>query len=212
MKKQGLELQFSGNTNISKPEHYYRNDRWLEVRYTVEGKVRVVLQHYIQHGEIIQDMCLTLEFSEETKLSLEFEFTTGIRIAPGHMTQPKAGEEEDAAEHFIEPVPEGHAPGSHWKIRGGKCYATAILFKDGKPKSFSLREGDINILSDDLVRHHEASILKPNSRAKFTTVFKLDHQNVPNTLPQYFNISLDLESFGDRRWSFKTKSSSLILR
>ncbi|KAG0634174.1 hypothetical protein HOY80DRAFT_1140887 [Tuber brumale] len=91
MRNQGLGLRFSGNTNISEPEHYYRNERWPEVRYTVEGKVRVVLQHYIRNGDIIQDMCLTSESSEETELSLEFDFTTGIRIAIWDMNQPKSG-------------------------------------------------------------------------------------------------------------------------
>ncbi|KAG0125691.1 hypothetical protein HOY82DRAFT_525163 [Tuber indicum] len=71
---------------------------------------------------------------------------------------------------------------------------------------------DIGILSDDPVRHHETFILKSKARVKFTSIFKLDHENVPDTPPQYFDISPDLEPFGDRWWSFKTKSSSLIFR
>ncbi|KAG0639076.1 hypothetical protein HOY80DRAFT_1075675 [Tuber brumale] len=220
MRNQGLGLRFSGNTNISEPEHYYRNDRWPEVRYTVEGKVRVVLQHYIRDGEIIQDMCLTSESSEETELSLEFEFTTGIRIAIWDMNQPKSGE-EDTPNHFLERVPETEAPGSHWKIRRGKYYATASLFEDGKPKPLNLLGGgkqhdmttcDISILSDDPVRHHENFILKSKARVKFTSVFKLDHESVPSTRPQYFDISSDLEPFVGRWWGFKTESSSFIFR
>ncbi|KAG0125683.1 hypothetical protein HOY82DRAFT_616204 [Tuber indicum] len=124
MNNQGLGLRFSGNTNISELEHYYRNDRWPEVRYTVEGKVKVVLQHYIQHGEIIQEMCLTSESTEETELSLEFEFTTGIRITPWDVFRPKSGQ-EDATRHFLETVPEGETPRSHWTFWRDSYYETA---------------------------------------------------------------------------------------
>ncbi|KAG0634165.1 hypothetical protein HOY80DRAFT_895366 [Tuber brumale] len=115
--------------------------------------------------------------------------------------------------HFLEPASTpGKPPESHWKIWCDDYYATASLFKDGKPKSFSLPGGPINIFSDDPVRHCEAFTLKPNSRAKFTTVFKLDHKNVPSTQPEYFDISPRLKPIDDRWWSFKTESSSFIFR
>jgi len=221
VQSQGLGLRFSDNTNISEPEHYYRNDRWPEVRYTAEGKVGVVLQHYIQDGEIIQDMCLTSESAEETELNLEFEFTTGIRIAPGNMSQPKEGE-EDALKHSLQQLSEEEAPQSHWKIWRGSYYVTASLFEDGKPKPFSLlgdgkqrnmTEWDIDIFSDNPIRYRETFTLKSNAKVKFTSVFKLDHENTPNdTLPHYFDISPHLESFDGRWWSFKTESSSFIFR
>jgi len=219
IQSQGLGLRFSDNTNISEPEHYYRNDKWPEVRYTVEGEVKVILQHYIRDGEIIQDMCLTSESAEETELNLEFEFTTGIRIAPGNMSQPKEGE-EDTPKRSLQPVSE--APGSHWKIWRGSYYVTASLFEDGKPKPFSLlgdgkqksmAEWEIDILSDNPIKYRETFTLKSGAKAKFTSVFKLDHENTPNnTLPHYFDISPHLESFDDRWWGFKTKSSSFIFR
>ena len=219
MQNQGLGLRFSDKTNISEPEHYYRNDRWPEVHYIVERRVKVVLQHYIRDGEIIQDMCLTSESAEETELNLEFEFTAGIRIAPGNLSQPK---EEDAPKHSLQLVAEEEGLESHWKIWCGGYYVTASLFKDGTPKPFSfLRDGkqknkaewDINVLSDDPIRYHETFTLKAKAKAKFTSVFKLDHENTPNnTLPHYFDISPHLKSFEDRWWAFKTESSSFIFR
>lgn len=219
MQDQGFGLRFLDNTNISEPEHYYRNDRWPEVRYTVEGRVKVVLQHYIQDGEIIQDMCLTSESAEETELNLEFEFTTGIRIAPGSMRELK---EADALKHSLQLVAEEEAPESHWKIWCGSYYVTASLFKDGKPKPFSflgdgkqknMPEWDIDILSDDPIRYRETFTLRSKAKVKFTSVFKLDHENTPNnTLPHYFDISPHLELFDGRWWAFKTESSSFIFR
>ena len=218
MQNQGLGLRFSDNTNISEPEHYYRNDRWPEVHYTVEGRVKVILQHYIRDGEIIQDMYLTSESAEETELNLEFEFTAGIRIAPGNVGQPK---EEDALKHSLQLVTE-QAPESHWKIWRGSYYVMASLFRDGKPKQFSflgdskqknMTEWDIDILSDDPIRYRETFTLKSKAKAKFTSVFKLDHENTPNnTLPHYFDISPHLKPFDGRWWAFKTESSSFIFR
>ncbi|CUS15022.1 unnamed protein product [Tuber aestivum] len=219
IRNQGLGLRFSNNTKISDPEHYYRNDRWPEVRYTVEENITVVLQYYIRDGEIIQDMFLTSESDEETELNLEFDFTTGIRITPGNMSQPKEGN-VDVPDHFLQRVSEGEAPGSHWKIRRGDYYATASLFKDGEPKSFSLlvdgeqenkAECRIGILSDEPLSHRETFVLKSKASAKFTFVFKLDHESVPVTLPHYFDISR-LELFDGRWWSFRTESSSFIFR
>ncbi|CUS15024.1 unnamed protein product [Tuber aestivum] len=220
MQNQGLGLRFSDSTNLSDLEHYYRNDRWPEVHYTVEGKVKVVLQYYIRNDEIIQDMRLTSESDKETELNLEFEFTTGIRIARGDVNQLKV-REEDFPVHFLQRVPEGEVLGSHWKIRGGNYYATASLFEDGKPKPLSLlgdgEQGDmiecsLDILSDDPIRYRETFKLKSNASVKFTSVFKLDHKNAPSTLPGYFDISPELKLFDDRWWSFKTESSSFVFR
>ncbi|KAG0125687.1 hypothetical protein HOY82DRAFT_630350 [Tuber indicum] len=154
MKNEGLGLRFSPNTNITQLEHYYRNDIWPEIRYTVEGKVKVVLQHYIRDGEIIQDMCLTSESDEETELK---------------------GRTGDAPDHLLEPVPD--APGSHWRISSGEYCVTATLFEDGKPKPFSLL-GDgkpndmakhhIEILSDDPVRHSGGGVSRFNPRRLFS--------------------------------------------
>ncbi|KAG0125685.1 hypothetical protein HOY82DRAFT_492657 [Tuber indicum] len=125
------------------------------------------------------------------------------------MTQPKGGE-GDAPQQFLELVSE--APRSNWTIRCGKYYATASLFEGGKPKSLRFPRGGINILSDDPVRHSETFILKSGARTKFTTVFKLDHENVPNIPSQYFDISPRLRLSGDQWWNFKTKSWSFIFR
>ena len=216
MQNQGLGLRFSDNTNISEPEHYYRNDRWPEVHYMAEGGVKVILQYYIRDGEIIQDMYLTSESAEETELNLEFEFTTGIRIASGNVGQPKV---EDALKHSLQLVTE-EAPESHWKIWHGRYYVTASLFRDGKPMSLSflgdgkqknMTEWDIDIPSDDPIRYRETFTLK--SKTKFTSVFKLDHENTPNnTLPHYFDISPHLKPFDGRWWAFKAESSSFIFR
>ncbi|CUS15020.1 unnamed protein product [Tuber aestivum] len=220
MRNRGLGLRFSDNTEMSEPEHYYRNDRWPEICYIVERKVKVVVRHYIQDGEIIQDMCLTSESDEETELNLEFEFTTGVRIAPGNMSQLKEGN-VGIPDHFLQRVSEGEAPGSHWKIRHGDYYATASLFKDGEPKPFSLlvdgEQGNkvecrIDILSDETLRHRETFVLKSKASVKFTSIFRLDHESVPVTLPHYFDISPRLESFDGRWWSFRTESSSFIFR
>ncbi|KAG0634171.1 hypothetical protein HOY80DRAFT_895359 [Tuber brumale] len=140
------------------------------------------------------------------------------------MGQQKGGE-EDTPDHLLERVPEGEATGSNWKVRRGKYYATASLFEDGKPKTFSLFRGrkknsittcDIDIFSDELLRHRETFTLKSKGRVKFTSVFKLDleneKENASNTLPHYFNISPYLEPVGDRWWSFKTEFSSFIFR
>ncbi|RPA93199.1 hypothetical protein L873DRAFT_1793824 [Choiromyces venosus 120613-1] len=224
MQNQGLGLRFSGNTNISEPEHYYRNDRWPEVRYTVEGKVKVVLQYYIENGEIIQDMCLTSESTEETELTLEFELTTGIRVAPGNMRGPKEKRaEEHDFDHFLQQVLENGAPaGCQWRISRGNYYATASLFKDGQPKPFRLlRAGEqideagcnIEIRSNDSIMHRETLILGPRAKTKFTSAFKIEHIGIRNTPPpQYFDISPRLESLQDRWWSFDTESSSFIFR
>ncbi|KAG0634172.1 hypothetical protein HOY80DRAFT_929091 [Tuber brumale] len=154
-------------------------------------------------------MCLISESSEETELSLEFEFAAGIRIAPGNTTQPKS-REEDVLDHFLEPVSEGETPASHWKIWRGNYSATASLFEDGNLKSLSLL-GD-GKQSNNLARHLENFLLKPKGRVKFTSVFKLDRGNGHTTPPQYFDISPHLESLVGRWWSFKTESSSFIFR
>ena len=221
MQNKGLGLRFSENTNISEPEHYYRKDRWPEVHYRVQGRVKVVLLHYIQNGEIIQDMCLTSESAEATKLNLEFEFTTGIRIAPGYMDGQK--EEEDTLKHSLQLVAAEETPESHWTIWRGSYYVTASLFEDGKPKPFrflgdskqkNMTEWDIDIRSNDPMRYRETFTLKSKAKVKFTSVFKLDHQkeSPPNTLPDYFDISSELEPFDRRWWAFKTESSSFIFR
>ncbi|KAG0127850.1 hypothetical protein HOY82DRAFT_624186, partial [Tuber indicum] len=71
---------------------------------------------------------------------------------------------------------------------------------------------DIDILSDYPVRYHETFTLESRGRVKFTTVFKLDHENIDSTQPEYFDISPHLEPFSDRWWGFKTESSSFIFR
>ncbi|KAG0634170.1 hypothetical protein HOY80DRAFT_929088 [Tuber brumale] len=154
-------------------------------------------------------MYLTSESSEETELSLEFEFAAGIRIAPGNTTQPKSWE-EDAPDRFLEPVSEGETPGSRWKVRRDNYCATASLFGDGNLKSLSLL-GD-GKQSNNPARHLENFLLKPKGRVKFTSVFKLDRGNGHTTPPQYFDISPHLESLVDRWWSFRTESSSFIFR
>ncbi|KAG0635827.1 hypothetical protein HOY80DRAFT_1091638 [Tuber brumale] len=75
-----------------------------------------------------------------------------------------------------------------------------------------MTKSPIDILSDDPIRHHETFILKPKAKVKFTTVFKLDHESVSNTLPQYFDIYPHLNLFNGKWWSFKTESSSFIFR
>ncbi|RPA93203.1 hypothetical protein L873DRAFT_84617 [Choiromyces venosus 120613-1] len=222
MQKQGLGLRFSENTDISELQYYYRNDRWPEVRYTAEGKVKVVLQYYIENGQIIQDMCLTSESTEETELSLEFEFTTGIRIASGNMRGPEEKrEDEHDFDHVLQQVLENKASGSQWKLKRGNYYAAASLFKDGQPKPFSLlRAGqqigvpgcNINIRSNDSIMHRETFILGPGAKTKFTSAFKIEHIGTRNTPPQYFDISPRLELLQDRWWSFDTESSSFIFR
>ncbi|KAG0125694.1 hypothetical protein HOY82DRAFT_492662 [Tuber indicum] len=164
-------------------------------------------------------MRLTSESSEETELSLEFEFTTGIRLPFRETLKPKGGE-DDASDHFLRKVP-GEVLGSHWGIWRDNYYATASLFEDGKPKSFNLlgdgkpndaTEFGIDTLSDDPVRHHEPFILKSKAEVKFTSIFKLHYGKFPDTPPQYFDISPHLEPFEDRWWCFKTESSSFIFR
>ncbi|KAG0125684.1 hypothetical protein HOY82DRAFT_630338, partial [Tuber indicum] len=70
----------------------------------------------------------------------------------------------------------------------------------------------IDILSDDPVRHHETFILKPEARVKFTSIFKLNHQSAPNTLPQHLDIPPELKLVDGRWWGFGTESSSFIFR
>jgi hypothetical protein len=59
MQSGGLGLRFAEGASFSEPDHYYRNDRWPEVRYTVGGNVKVVIQFFIQGNQIIQEMTLT---------------------------------------------------------------------------------------------------------------------------------------------------------
>ncbi|PWW77872.1 hypothetical protein C7212DRAFT_176264 [Tuber magnatum] len=75
-----------------------------------------------------------------------------------------------------------------------------------------MTERGIAILSDDPIRYRETFVLKSKASVKFTSVFKLDHENVPNTLPQYFDISPHLKLFDGRWWGFRTESSSFIFR
>ncbi|KAG0635825.1 hypothetical protein HOY80DRAFT_1091620 [Tuber brumale] len=86
----------------------------------------------------------------------------------------------------------------------------ASLFEDGKPKSFGLPESGINILSNHPVRHWETFLLKPKGRMKSTSVFKLDHEKVPDIPPQYFDTPPHLESFCGHWWGFNAGSPSFI--
>lgn len=213
VQKNGLGLRFKESARFSEPEHYFRGDRWPDVRYTVDERVNVVIQFFIQDNQVVQEMTLTLIGENPIDLELEFEFTTGIRFTPEGLNFGPEG-----LDHSIERAPPRKQEGSQWKLSRDHYYATASLFIDKVPRELRLlrdeNSGEFNLLQEPVpCRHIEALTLESGQPVvRLTSIFKLGYAKTAVEPSNYIDISSPLGLLRDRCWNFEFPSSSFIYR
>lgn len=212
----GLGIRIDKDGELHNLVAGYRNDRFPEIQYSVEGQVDVQVNFIAKHGMVFQQFLMASKGKTAQQVPIIVDLSLALLDTPNERIY---GEEWEDHERYPEWVVHSSLEGDNeWTFQNLLHQVSAALYCDGRKVDMAIKDENGNSVSGtssvyrQLVDRRMVTI-QPGQVMTFT--LGLHQTALGESLPnrtQYVNVSREIDIPEDRWWQFSSENGSFFYR